>query len=202
MKLYADLPRVRGRQIVTDLLVVVWLWFWIWAAVKVYDLVEKLAVPGRKLEGAGDGMAGGLSDAGDKVRSVPGVGGALASPLDKAAGAANSVADAGREQQVLVHDLAVLLVALVLAVPVALVLFGWLPLRVRWIRRASSAATLRDGLAGRDLLALRALAGQPLRRLVAVHAEPSVAWRSGDRATVDALAALELRSLGLRVPRR
>jgi hypothetical protein len=55
--------------------------------------------------------------------------------------------------------------------------------------------------AGRDLLALRALATQPLGRLTRVAPDVAEAWRRGDDATVDALAALELRQLGLRAGR-
>ena len=62
----------------------------------------------------------------------------------------------------------------------------------------SRATTLRRAPTGRDLLALRALARQPLRRLVTMGPDLANGWRDGDPATLDALAALELRSLGLR----
>ncbi|GAA5184832.1 hypothetical protein GCM10023322_27230 [Rugosimonospora acidiphila] len=199
MKVYADVPAVRIRQLFTDLFIVVWLWFWIRLAVKLYDLVLKLAVPGRKLSGAGDGMAGGLSDAGSTVDKVPGLGGALSAPFNKAADAARSLADVGREQVSVVHDLAWAMSLALLAGPVIVVVAIWLPLRLRWIRRASSAAGLRSDAASRDLLALRALANQPLRRLGKVNPDPVAAWRSGDPETVDALAALELRRLGVRM---
>jgi hypothetical protein len=198
VKIYADLPGVGLRQFLTDLLVVAWVGFWIRASVWVYDKVSTLAVPGRKIEGAGEGMASGLSDAGNKVGSVPAVGGQLAAPFDKAANAATALADAGRAQQAAVHDLAVALVILVLVVPLALVLLGWLPLRLRWIRRASLAASLRSRPSGRDLLALRALTRQPLRRLVRIHPDPASAWRDGEQAAMQSLANLELRTLGLR----
>jgi hypothetical protein len=198
MKLYADTPGRRGRQLFTDLFIVAWLAFWIWLSVRLYDLVEKLAVPGQKLAGAGDGLASNLSDAGSKVHQVPLAGDALSGPFTKAAGAARGLADAGREQQQIVHELAWALALLLLAVPVAVVVLGWLPLRIRWVRRAGAASTLRTGTAGRDLLALRALANQPLRRLSTVDSDPVAAWRRGDEAVVRALAALELRRLGLR----
>jgi hypothetical protein len=197
VRIYADRPGTGLRQVTTDLLVVVWVAFWIWLATKVYDTVEKLAVPGQKMEGAGENMAGGLSDAGDKMSQIPAVGDELASPLDRAAGAAEALADAGRDQQEAVHNLALLFVVLLLIVPLSLVLFVWLPLRLRWIRRASYATALQRGRSGRDLLALRALANQPLRRLAKVHPEPANAWRDGDESVVAALAAMELRSLGL-----
>jgi hypothetical protein len=100
------------------------------------------------------------------------------------------------------HDLAWALALLLLVGPVLVVLLGWLPLRVRWIRRATAAVGLRDGNAGRDLLALRALANQPLRRLTRIDPDPVGAWRDGDRSTVNALAALELRRLGVRLAKR
>lgn len=201
VRLYGDRFGTALWQLLTDLFVVLWVWFWIRAAIRLYDLVQKLGVPGAKLETAGDGMAGGLGDAGKKVGRVPGVGDALSTPFTKAAQAAQAVADAGREQQAAVHDLALVLTGLLLVVPLGLVLFGWLPLRLRWISRASAAASLRGGVAGRDLLALRALATQPLRRLAAIDPDVSAAWRRGDPSTVEALAALELRGLGLRVPK-
>jgi hypothetical protein len=201
VKLYADAPVTRTRQLFTDLLVVAWLWLWIWLAVKLYHIVLKLQVPGQKLAGAGDGMAGGLSDAGGSVDRVPGVGGSLASPFNHAADAARSLADAGRQEVQVAHDLAWAMALLLLVGPVLVVLLGWLPLRLRWIRRASSAVGLRDGTAGRDLLALRALASQPLRRLVAIDPDPVGAWRAGEASTVDALATLELRRLGVKLTR-
>jgi hypothetical protein len=197
VRIYADRPGTGLRQVTSDLLVVVWVTFWIWLATKVYDTVEKLAVPGQKIEFAGENMAGGLSDAGEKVNQLPAVGDELASPFNRAAGAAEALADAGRDQQEAVHNLALLLVVLLLIVPLSLVLFVWLPLRVRWIRRASYATALQRGRGGRDLLALRALANQPLRRLAKVHPEPANAWRDGDESVVATLAAMELRSLGL-----
>jgi hypothetical protein len=201
VKIYADRPAAALRQVLTDLLVVVWVWFWVWAALRLHDLVEKLAVPGQKLENAGGGIADNLADAGNRINSVPAVGDALASPFEKAAEAARSVAEAGRDQQELVGDLALALALALLVFPLGLVLLVWLPLRVRWIRRAGAAAALRTAPAGRDLLALRALATQPLRRLAALGPDVAESWRRGDDSTVDALAALELRRLGLTVGR-
>ncbi|SCE97325.1 hypothetical protein GA0074696_1981 [Micromonospora purpureochromogenes] len=198
VKIYADRFPVALRQLLTDLLVVVWVYAAIRFALWVHDLVQKLAVPGQKLEGAGGGLADNLAEAGGKVGRVPLVGDELTAPFERAAEAARAVADAGRDQQELVGQLALALAIAVLVFPLALVLFGWLPLRVRWMRRAASAKALAGAPAGRDLLALRALAGQPLRKLTRIDPDVAEAWRRGDDATVDALAALELRRLGLR----
>jgi hypothetical protein len=200
-KVYADRPATAARQFVTDLFIAAWIYGWIWAAMKLHDLVEKLAVPGQKMEGAGGGIASNLAEAGKRLGGLPLAGDALSTPFDKAASAARSLADAGHEQQKIVGDLALALSLALVVVPMALVLFGWLPLRVRWMRRAGAAAALRTQPAGRDLLALRALAGQPLCKLAALGPDVAAAWRDGDASTVDALAAMELRGLGLRSAR-
>jgi hypothetical protein len=201
VKIYADAPGAALRQLFTDVLVVAWVYLWIRAAMWLYDLVQKLAVPGAKLEGAGSGLADNLAEAGGKVGRVPLVGDELTAPFNRAADAARSMAEAGRDQQDLIGDLSLALAAAVLVFPLGLVLFGWLPLRVRWMRRAAAAAALRRQPAGRDLLALRALATQPLRKLSRIDPDVAAKWRDEDPSTVDALAALELRSLGLRSAR-
>jgi hypothetical protein len=198
VKLYADRLPVAIRQLLTDLLVVLWVYAWIRAGRWVHDLVLKRGVPGQKLEGAGNGMADNLAAAGGKVGRVPLVGDELTQPFTRAAEAARSLAEAGRESQEMVGTLALVLSLLLLAVPLGLVLFGWLPLRLRWMRRAGVAAAVRDQPAGRDLLALRALAGRPLNQLTRLGPDIAQSWRNGDAAAVDALAALELRDLGLR----
>ncbi|MFG1796322.1 hypothetical protein [Nocardia sp. NPDC049149] len=198
MKIYADRAPVAIRQLVTDLLVAAWVYAAIWTALWLHELVGKLAVPGQKLEGAGSGLADNLGTVGGKVGRVPVVGDDLTSPFERAATAARSMAEAGHDQQALVHELALALAIGSLIVPIGLVLFVWLPLRVRWMRRAGAAVGLRADPAGQDLLALRALTHQPLRRLHRIDPEVVTAWRNGDEDTVRELAALELRGLGLR----
>ncbi|MEU7620658.1 hypothetical protein AB0M91_23415 [Micromonospora rifamycinica] len=201
MKVYADRLPVLLRQLVTDLLVVAWVYGAVRFAMWLYDMVEKLAVPGQKLEGAGGGLADNLAEAGGKVGQLPLVGDELTASFAKAADAARTMAEVGRDEQELVGQLAWALSIAVLVFPLGLVLFGWLPLRLRWMRRAASAKALAAGPAGRDLLALRALTSQPLRQLTRIDPDVAQAWRRGDDATVDALAALELRRLGLRAGR-
>ncbi|HTJ39905.1 MAG TPA: hypothetical protein VL738_42440 [Dactylosporangium sp.] len=198
MKLYADRTPVAIRQLLTDALVVAWVYAWVRLGLALFDLIQRLAAPGRKLEGAGEGLASNLNSAGDKIKGVPGVPDSVAAPFTNAANAATSLANAGREQQDIVNDLAWTLSIVVVVVPLLFVVGVWLPLRIRWIRRAGSAARLRAVTAGRDLLALRALTTQPLRRLLRVDPEIAALWRRGDPDAVEALARLELRSLGLR----
>jgi hypothetical protein len=202
VKLYAERIPTALRQLLTDLVVVIWVYLWVKAGLWVHDMVEKLAVPGQKLQAAGGGIADNLADAGGKVGRVPLVGDQLVKPFNGAAAAARSLADAGREQTQIVDQLALILALVAVAVPLALVLFGWLPLRLRWMRRAGVASSVRGEPAGRDLLALRALASQPLDELARLGPDIAQSWRNGDAAAVDALAGLELKRLGLSVSGR
>jgi hypothetical protein len=89
--------------------------------------------------------------------------------------------------------------ALAVAVPPVLaVVVPWLFLRLRFGRRAGAAATLARTPGGDRLLALRALTTAPLARLQAIGDDPVEGWRTGDPETIRRLAALELRSVGLK----
>lgn len=202
MKLYAERIPTAIRQLLIDIAVVVWVYLWIRVGLWVHAMVEKLAVPGRKLESAGGGIATNLADAGSKVDRVPLVGDQLVKPFNGAADAARSLADAGHQQEQIVDQMALVLTILAVAVPLALVLFLWLPLRLRWMRRAGVASSVRAEPAGRDLLALRALASQPLDELARLGPDIAQSWRNGDAEAVDALAELELKRLGLTVSGR
>jgi hypothetical protein len=197
VKLYAERLPTAIRQLLTDIVAVVWVYSWIRAGFWVHDMVEKLAVPGQRLQTAGGGIADNLADAGGKVDRVPLVGDQLVKPFNGAASAARSIADAGRQQQQIVHQMSVVLAILAVSVPLALVVFLWLPLRLRWMRRAGVASAVRAEPAGRDLLALRALASRPLNELARLGPDIAQSWRNGDAEAVDALAALELKRLGL-----
>jgi hypothetical protein len=202
--MYADRLPTAVRQLLTDLLVVFWVYAWIRAGIWINDLVQRLGVPGQRLQEAGIGIAGNLSDIGGKVGRVPLVGDQLTSPFNSAAGAANSIAEAGRQTQEIADNLALAMALLITVVPLALVLFLWLPLRLRWMRRAAVAVRVRNEPAGQDLLALRALASRPLNELTKLGPDIAQSWRNGDAAAVQALAALELKDLGLKpakVPR-
>jgi hypothetical protein len=197
VKFYAEKPGTALRQLITDILVVLWVYVWVRASKGVYDTLETLAVPGQKLEGAGNSLAQQLREAGGKVKRVPIAGDDLAGPFNSAGDAAAGVAEAGRQQQEIVHNVALAMSIGLLVLTLSVVVFFWLPRRLRWIDRATAAAKMRDTPAGKDLLALRALATQPLTRLVALDPDIAAAWRRGDSEAVDRLARLELSGSGL-----
>lgn len=200
MALYAQTPWRRTRQLVGDLLVVVWVAVWVRAGLWVHESVGRLAAPGRTLEDAGSSLSDSLGSAGDTVARVPLVGDDARTPFDAAGGAADSIARAGVQVQEGAAQLALLLGVVVAAVPVLLVLGAWLRARVRFVSRSRAASRILDSAADLDLFALRALATQPVRALARVSDDPADAWRRRDPEVLRALAALELRSLGLRAP--
>ncbi|MCW2841284.1 MAG: hypothetical protein JWR55_2767 [Aeromicrobium sp.] len=87
MKIYADTPVRRTRQLVSDAWMLVWVVVWVKIGVEVDDAVMRLAVPGRKLAAAGAGLEDGLQDAGDRVAGVPLVPDGVSAPFDRASGA-------------------------------------------------------------------------------------------------------------------
>jgi hypothetical protein len=200
VKLYAETAGLRARQLLGDLAVLAWTVAWVAAGVALRRLVEKLAVPGARVEQAGSGFAADVAEIQEKVGRLPVVGGELQDPFGRLAGAGRTLADAGVAQQEVVQQLAVWLGVVVAAVPIAALLVAWLPRRVAWAREAGAASRLRLDGADLELFAIRAVANRPLRELHRVSADPAGALRAGD---YQALADLELRSLGLRArPRR
>lgn len=191
---YAETTGRRTAQVLVDAAVLAWVVLWWQVSRAAHDLVAALGTPGRGLAGAGDRLASGFSDAADAVDGAPLVGGVLRSPFADLADAATTIGSVGTAQDAAAAGLADWLSALVLLVPVVTVGVVWLVARVRGARRAGGARRLRDR-GDHDLLALRALATRPTRDLLAVSDAPVADWRAG---RTDALAALELRRLGLR----
>jgi len=200
MKLYADAPVRRSLQLAGDLLLVVWVVGWLKVADVVHDATLGLAAPGRKIEAAGGGLASRLREAGSAVGEVPLVGDDVRSPFDGAGRAADQIAAAGTSQVQAVQHLAFWLGLCVAAIPIAVMVVGYLPRRWRFARQATAARRFVDSSADLALFALRAMANQPMHRLARVSDDPVAAWRDGDPDVVRALAALELEESGLRVP--
>jgi hypothetical protein len=197
MKLYADAPARRGRQVAGDLLLVVWVVVWFRVGHAVHAATLALATPGERIQQAGGGLAGRLRDAGSSVGHLPLVGHEVRTPFDKAGAAADQIAAAGAAQVHAVQDLAWWLGLVVTAVPVLVLVAVYLPLRWRFVREATAGRRFVDAAADLDLFALRAMARQPLHRLARISNDPAGAWRARDPDVVRALALLELRDAGL-----
>ena len=201
MKLYSSVGVQRVGQMFGDLMLVAWIAFCTALGLTVFKITNALGYPGRKAAEAGDGLAGDLRKMSEPVGKVPAVGDELRAPIDGAAGAAARLAQAGRDQVHAVEQLAYLLAAVTIGLPVLFALLIWLPRRIRFSRRATAAQKFIDNAADLDLFALRAMANQPMHRLARISDDPVRAWRQGDTTVIAQLADLELRSTGLKAPK-
>lgn len=201
MQIYSEVPAARARQVLGDVVAVAVVVLAVVAGVAVAGAISALAEVGRTVERAGAGLEGTLADAAEALDGLPLVGGSASAPFTSASGAGATLVDAGRQQQELVGQLALVAGLAVALVPVLVVLRSWGARRLAFVRRARDVRALAAGPGGDDLLALRALAGQEARVLRSVADDPVGGWRRGDPATVRALADLALRDAGLR-PRR
>jgi hypothetical protein len=197
MKLYADVPGRRTRQLLGDAGVFIWILVWAEIGRVVYHAVHRLGAAGRDLHNAGNGLSHALDDAAGQASRVPFVGSPVSGPLRDAAQAAGQVAHAGAVEQSAVGRAALLLGLIVAVLPIVLLVLVWLPNRLRWIRTASATSTARDA-DDEELLALRALTHRALWELHRVHPRPGAAFAAGDRVVISDLAHLELAALGLR----
>jgi hypothetical protein len=210
MRIYAQRPARLVLQVLADLAVLGWVVVVVFLARAAQAAILTLDLLARRVTGAGDGISRSFDAAARAASGVPIVGGDLAQALGSVTDTGDSLAASGR-------DLMGVISTVGLAVAVAIVVVGavplgvvWLALRVRWVLAARSA--LR---AGPDLLALRALTHRPSAALAQALAagrsgspdpgvvpvpDPAAAWRSGDAGVVAALAAVELGALGLRLP--
>ncbi|HET7741278.1 MAG TPA: hypothetical protein VFL67_11570 [Mycobacterium sp.] len=194
---YATTPARLLRQLISDLVVLVWTVIWITVGLAVHTAVATIAEVGRQVEDGATGVAGNLNSAGDNADSFPLVGDSLAKPLRAASEAALDIAGAGQNLDTTATWLAVVLALAVAAPPILFIAMPWLFLRIRFFRRKWTAITLASTPAGEQLLALRALANRPLARLAEVSIDPVGAWRRDDAVAVRGLANLELRSAGI-----
>lgn len=195
---YASTPGRLLLQLCSDAAVVVWTMVLVLVGLAVHSAVSTIAGVGRQVDNGARGVAGSLDSAGDGAGRVPLVGDALSKPLAAASRAALDIAGAGHNLDATARWLAVVLALAVAAPPILAVMVPWLLLRVRFFRHKWTTAAVAIMPDGEQLLALRALANQPLPRLTAISPDPVGAWRREDPAALRAMATLELRSAGLR----
>ncbi|MET1058877.1 MAG: hypothetical protein ABWX84_04740, partial [Nocardioides sp.] len=200
MKMYADSPARRTRQIVADLLVVLWLVFWVWAGWWVHEGVQELARPAERTQSAATGLATSLRDTGDSLGGIPLIGDTAARPLDEAAGHAEDLAESSARGVDTINSLALKLGLGVAIAPMLIAFAIYLPARVTFIRNATAGQQFVDSTHDLDLFAMRALANQPLHLLARISPDPAGGWRARDPWVVAQLAALEMRDVGLRPP--
>jgi hypothetical protein len=175
MRLYPDTPDDRGRAVARDALTILTLIVLAWLAFKVHDAVDKLAVLGTGVRDTGEAVQRGFERAGDAVSNVPVIGGEAGDALRDAGGdTAGEVAEAGREGEERVHDLANLLGVLFFAIPASILLVLTLPGRIRQVRELNASERLLDVTSEerRRLVAMRAAFTLPARELARHTKDP------------------------------
>ncbi|QIX26741.1 hypothetical protein ncot_09090 [Nocardioides sp. JQ2195] len=197
MKLYADQRPRRTRQIAADIFFVAWMGFWIWQGIGTFQSTMDLTTPTDRTRVAATSLAENMGEAADSLGAIPLIGETAASPFLRAQESAQELADAGERTE---HSLRVLAWKLGLSLalgPTALYGAFHLPLRLRFVRRATDAEAWVRSRHDIDLLALRALSHRPLHELATVSTDPAGAWRNGDPAVIRALALMELEHCGV-----
>ncbi len=200
MTLYASTQVRRTRQVVGDLVVLAWVVLAVWLGVQVHDGFSAVADKVDRVESASSQLSGGLNSAGDTLAKAPLLGDEIAAPFRSAAGSSDDIGRTGRETASSIRTLGTGLGTVLAFVLMMAVLPWYLALRIRFVVVATAVQRFRREGGDLDLLALRALTRQPVRRLVRLDPDVAARWREGDPATLEALARLEMRDLGVRLP--
>jgi hypothetical protein len=204
MRLYAQRPDHRARQLGADLGLLVWAALWVLLARAAHGAVLALAGPGEAVARLGRSISETMGSAAGTAEDVPVVGDELSSPFDALGEAGGSVTGAGQGAADAVSTLATVLAVALVVLPVGWLLVRWLSWRLGWLREATAAERLlrygAQGTVDLELLAARAMATAPLAQLARLPAGTGAGWRAGDPGALRALAGLELRRLGLRAP--
>lgn len=199
MRFYPDIAAPRAAAILRDLLILVLLVLLAWLGLKVHDAVADLASVPRGVSDGGSAIKRGFESAGDAVGDAPLIGEPLAGALrDAGAGTGGLMAQAGREGEDDVNNLANLLGALVFLLPAVVVLASYVPSRITGIRRLTAAARTIGPVLTPDrerTLAMRAAFGLPYERLVRYTRDPLADLEHG---RYDGLVAAALDDAGLR----
>jgi len=202
VQLYSDFAGRRAWQIAGDVLALVVLVVGVRVAVALHDAIAAFEGFGRDVARSGSDFQSTLSGIGRTLGGVPLIGGGIRAPFDAAGDAGGTLADAGAGWQRGVETLSSLVGWTVAGLVVLVVLLGWVRPRVAGAVRRRAVARLASSASSLDLLALRALATRPAKAVAAVHDDAVAGWRRGDPEVIRALAALELRSSGVRLPER
>lgn len=202
MILYARAPGRAAVQALSDAVAIAWLVAWVLVARAISDLVNTLAAPANALAGAGTRFEESTRAAAARMGEAPVIGARLREAMERVAHSGADASHAGTELATTIHQVGVVLGAAVAVGPILALLIPWLWTRARFVRHAVAVRRLRAHDPDGSLLALRALARQPLGALARVGPDPAGAWRRGEPDVVRALAELELVEAGLARRRR
>jgi hypothetical protein len=200
MRPYADVASRRMLQIIADVVALLAIIVFVRVGMAVHDMIASFAVWGERIESAGERLSNSLTNIGETLGNIPLIGGLIGDPFSNASKAAAEWQEVGQDIQDRIGALAVSMGIMTALVPILFVLLIWLVPRLRFAVRAARVRTVAMSPAGRDLLALRALASAPVQDLQAISPDVAAAWRANDDATITALAALTLNRAGVKMP--
>ena len=176
MRLYPDVPARRAATLLRDASALVALLLLAWLGLAVHDAVDRLAVLGEGVQDAGAATRGAFESAADRVEDVPVVGDDVADGLRGAGDeTGGEVAELGARGERAAHRLADVLGLVVFGLPALLVLWLWLPNRIRQVRRLTEATRVLaapDAHDRRRLIAMRAAFALPYGQLLAHTRDP------------------------------
>lgn len=189
-------------QVVGDVFLLLWGVAW-WFVGRLTDgTIRAMAEPARQTQRVVGDLQRQAGDAAVQAAGVPVVGDGLRQPFDGMAATLGGLASAAGDQVAQLERLATLTGWTVFLMPLLTLAVLWLPRRLAFASLAGQTRALARLGDGDDLLALRALATQPVTELRKVADNPLRAWRSGDAAVTARLADLELARAGVSRPRR
>ncbi len=202
MGFYARPSLQLARQVAGDVGLVIWVAAW-FAVGRITDwVVRGIAEPARQVARLGGDVRHHVTEAATQAAGIPLVGDGLRRPLDQLAGSVDSMTTQAQAQVAAIESAATVMGLVVWLIPALVLAAVWLPRRFAFARLSRDTSALLRTTEGSDLLALRALATQPLAELKAVASDPVAAWRSGDQHAIAQLAELELVRAGVARPRR
>jgi hypothetical protein len=198
MKYYADSSSRRQNQILADVLVLIWVVLCVWTGWSVYSGIQEVRPAATELTAAGDSIRVNMASAADGAGSIPFAGSALRGPFDAISSAGQTLADAGTSLGMTIDEFSRTAGLFVALIPIILVVGPWALVRYRFARRATNAQQWLARTGSLEMFALRALVTLPLDRLEPLGPDVVSGFFRGDKATVRALAALELEAYGVK----
>ena len=99
MKLYAESPAMRSRQLARDGAVLAWVLLWIFLGAVVYQVVAAVSEPAAAVGRGGERLAASFDEIGDDIDSVPVVGGSLEGPFRSAAESSRDLQAEAKQQR-------------------------------------------------------------------------------------------------------
>jgi hypothetical protein len=207
MHIWSERPGNRARELLADILTLLWLTVWISLGIRLYGFLAHLAGAGRLVRDGGVGITGAGQQIGSALEQVPLIGEGAADGVRGAfAGAGLPLISFGTDLERLLIIVSALIGLLVVAVAVVPWLNRYLPWRVAKWRRINAASRAIRGRRGRravpipdaaleQLLASRAIHRLEYDELLEFTPDPFGDWLSGRHHQ---LARAELDRVGLR----